>query len=350
MNPIQSLLELLHQKKLTGIFIKGAASIRYFTGFTGGDSLLYIDNTKQIIITDSRYTLQVKQEAPGCQVLEHTQGLWSEADKVGACGIVGIDGNYFSYTDWQQLSAALPQMKWQSVDLTPLRQLKTAEELSLIKQAVAISDEAFEQLLPHIGAGRQESELAAELEYNMRRLGSERAAFATIVASGERSALPHGIASDKIVAAGDFVTFDFGAVYHGYRSDITRTVVVGTAAPWQKEIYDIVLQANLLGEATVKAGVTGQAVDKTVRDYITEQGYGQYFGHGLGHGVGLDIHECPVLNKRDTTVLRPNAVVTVEPGIYIPTQGGVRIEDTVVVTETGCQVLTSVAKQLFEIH
>lgn len=349
MKALERLRSFLEQEKVDGIFIKGDSSIRYFTGFTGGDSLLYVDARRAVIITDSRYTLQVRQQAPDCELVEHLHGFWPEAAKLPQSDNLALDGDYFSYTEQRALAAALPHATWKNVNLVGLRAVKTPEEMALIRKAVAISDEAFLQLLPHIRAGRTESDLAAELEYNMRKLGSTKPSFETICASGKRSALPHGVASDKVVEAGDFITFDFGATYGGYCSDITRTVVLGKAAPWQKEIYDIVLRANLLGEKTLKAGLTGIQVDGTVRDFIAGKGYGPNFGHGLGHGVGLDIHEKPVLNRANDQPLPAGAVVTIEPGIYLPDQGGVRIEDTVLVTETGCERLTSVPKELKEL-
>ena len=349
MSALDRLRAYLEQEKVDGIFIKGDSSIRYFTGFTGGESLLYVDKERAVIITDSRYTLQVKQQAPECELVEHQHGFWPEAAKLpGSCNLA-LDGDYFSYTEECALAGALPQATWNNLNLVGLRAVKTDEEMKSIRKAVAISDEAFLQLLPHIRAGRKESDLAAELEYNMRKLGSTKPSFETICASGKRSALPHGVASEKVVEDGDFVTFDFGATYNGYCSDITRTVVIGKAAPWQKEIYDIVLNANLLGEKTLKAGLTGIQVDKAVRDYITGKGYGPNFGHGLGHGVGLDIHEKPVLNRANDQPLPAGAVVTIEPGIYLPDQGGLRIEDTCLVTETGCERLTSVPKELVEL-
>ena len=349
MNALTKLRSFLEKEGVDGIFIKGDSSLRYFTGFTGGESLLYVDGTRQVIITDSRYTLQAQQEAPECEIITHTHGFWQEAAKLPTSHKLALDGDYFSYTEQQALAKAFPEVIWKNVNLVGLRQVKTPEELVLIRKAVAISDEAFLQLLPHIRAGRKESELAAELEYNMRKLGATKTSFDTIVASGVRSALPHGKASEKVVEEGDLLTFDFGCVYEGYCSDITRTVVMGKAAPWQKEIYEIVLEANLLGEKTIRAGIPGRDVDKAVRDYVTEKGYGPNFGHGLGHGVGLDIHEKPVLNKGNEEPLAAGAIVTCEPGIYLPGQGGVRIEDTVLVTETGCERLTSVPKQLVEI-
>ena len=349
MKALERLRAFLEQEKVDGIFIKGDSSIRYFTGFTGGESLLYVDARRAVIITDSRYTLQVRQQAPECELVEHLHGFWPEAAKLPQSDNLALDGDYFSYTEQCALAAALPHAAWKNVNLVGLRAVKTPEEMQLIRRAVAISDEAFLQLLPHIRTGRKESELAAELEYNMRKLGSTKPSFETICASGKRSALPHGVASDKVVEEGDFITVDFGATYGGYCSDITRTVVVGKAAPWQKEIYDIVLQANLLGEKTLKAGLTGIQVDGAVRDFIGSKGYGPNFGHGLGHGVGLDIHEKPVLNRANGQPLPAGAVVTIEPGIYLPDKGGVRIEDTVLVTETGCERLTSVPKELKEL-
>jgi len=349
LTPIERLIVSLHRKRIQGIFIKGAVSIRYFTGFAGDDSLLYVDSTHKIIITDSRYTLQAKNEAPDCEIIEHS-GLWLEAGKLQLSGKVALDGDYFSYSEQCALAAALPNVTWENVDLVDFRQIKNTLELELITQAVDISDKAFAQLIPHIKEGISELELAAQLEFNMRKLGSEGVAFSTIVASGVRSALPHGIATEKLVAKGDFITFDFGATYKGYRSDITRTLVMGKAAAWQREVYDIVLQANLLGESSVKEGITGFDVDDEVRRFIADNGYGAYFGHGLGHGVGLDIHEQPVLSHSGRkTILPVNAVVTIEPGIYIPGKGGVRIEDTVVVTQDGCHILTATPKQLLEI-
>lgn len=349
LTPTEKLRALLKEKSLDGIFIKGDASLRYLTGFTGSESLLYIDQEQKVIITDSRYTLQVKQQAADSTLIEHTDGFWPLAAKLKTGTHLAVDGDYFSYTDQCALAAALPQAHWESLNLVGLRQVKTEQELQDISRAVYFSDEAFRQLLPNIKAGRTEADLAAELEYNMRKLGSEKTSFTTIVASGLRSALPHGAASEKIVEQGDLVTFDFGATYHGFCSDITRTVVVGKASPWQKEIFDIVLQAHLLGESFLKPGLTGQEVDAKVRQFITDKGYGQYFGHGLGHGVGLEIHEMPVLNKRNKVPLPVGAVVTIEPGIYLPGKGGVRIEDTVLITADGSRKLTSAPKEFIEL-
>ena len=194
-----------------------------------------------------------------------------------------------------------------------------------------------------------EKELAAHLEYYMRSLGSEGVSFDTIVASGYRSAMPHGAASDKVVEVGDFVTFDFGAIYGGYHSDCTRTVVMGMANSWHKEIYSVVQEAQYRGMKAAKPGMTGAELDALVREYIEQRGYGKNFSHGLGHGVGLEIHELPWINRKGDIPLEPGMTFTIEPGIYIQGKGGVRIEDTAVMTKEGAQSLTGLKKQLIEV-
>ena len=194
-----------------------------------------------------------------------------------------------------------------------------------------------------------EKELAARLEYYMRSLGSEGVSFDTIVASGHRSALPHGAPTDKAIEVGDFITFDFGAMYNGYHSDTTRTIVMGMANSWHREIYTVVQEAQYRGMKAAKPGITGQELDAEIRDYIESRGYGRYFTHGLGHGVGLEIHELPNINKRGDIELKEGMVFSIEPGIYIQGRGGVRIEDTVVLTREGARSLTALKKTLTEI-
>jgi Xaa-Pro aminopeptidase len=199
--------------------------------------------------------------------------------------------------------------------------------------------------LPLLRLGVAENEIALHLEYSMRRLGAEGSAFKIIVASGARAALPHGVAAMKIIEAGDLVTLDFGAVYKGYHSDITRTVAINTASPKQKEIYKIVLEAQMSAVAAIKAGIRACDVDRAARSVIEKNGYGECFGHSTGHGLGLSIHEIPRLSAKDNTVLEPGMVITVEPGIYLNSWGGVRIEDTVLVENSGCRILTGAPKE-----
>lgn len=350
MTRINKVWEVMVKEQLDCVIIKDVTTIRYLTGFSGDSSLLYIDRIKGVLITDGRYTEQAKNEMKLFQVLEYTGSIWAAAAELAKnAEVVGFDGNWFTYNDYTELEALLEGKYLRSVDFSSIRMIKDKKELDLMLKAASIADEAFIKLLDDIRPGRTERSLAGRLEYYMRALGSEKTSFDTIIASGSRSALPHGMASDKPVEIGDFITFDFGAVYCGYHSDMTRTVVLGMANSWHKEIYNIVEEAQHKGLKAARVGMTGRELDAVVRDCIASCGYGDYFVHGLGHGVGLEIHEMPNINKRGNTLLSTGMVFTIEPGIYIPGKGGVRIEDTVVLTEEGAKALNGVKKQLIEI-
>lgn len=265
--------------------------------------------------------------------------------------IVGFEGDFITYDGHHELMKCLSPVNLVPVQLDALRMTKDDSEVDLIKKAVEIADHAFSKILLFIKPGMSEQDVALELEYYMRKLGAEKPAFDTIMASGKRGALPHGRASQKIIEIGDFVTMDFGAVYQGYHSDITRTVCIGKASEKQREIYETVLAAQLAGVQAVTPGKFGKEIDAVSRKIITNAGFGNFFGHGLGHGLGLNIHEDPRLSPTDIhNVLMENMVVTVEPGIYLPDWGGVRIEDTVLVSANGCQILTASSKELIEIY
>lgn len=357
MTRLKKVLNVMAQKHIDGLLLKDENTIRYVCGFSGDSSLLYIDHNRAVLITDGRYTEQARLEMSKMfKVLEYKAvdsfSIWRtalELAKAGSVNVLGFDGGWYSYAEYSLLQKLAGEICLESIDLSGIRMVKDKKELELLNKAAWIADDAFNKLLKEIQPGCTERELAARLEYYMRERGSEKVSFDTIVASGVRGALPHGMASDKVVEAGELVTFDFGAIYKGYHSDITRTVMVGMANGWQREIYTIVENAQRLGVKAAKVGMTGQEVDALVRQYITEQGYGEYFIHGTGHGVGLEIHEMPNINKRGTTVLEEGMVFTIEPGIYIPGKGGVRIEDTVVLTEEGAVPLNTVRKQLIEI-
>lgn len=354
-NRILRLREFIKEKNCDGIIINKEENLHYFSGFTGDDTMLVITMYDYYLVTDSRYIEQAKQQTDFA-VFEQTVGLISRtAQLVRELNLVSVafEGNALSYNSYAKLNDLLREYDIDfsvSVDLTELRTVKDSEEIELIKKAIWISDEAYSHIIKYAKAGMSENEIACELETVMRRLGSQRPAFTTIVASGVRGALPHGTATDKLINDGEFVTIDFGAVYKGYHSDITRTFCIGQASDKQKEIYDIVLNAQLLGLKEIAPGKSGKEVDAPVREYIKNAGYGQYFGHGLGHGVGLEIHELPRLSPLSPTEkLEENMLVTDEPGIYLPDFGGVRIEDTVLVTANGCQPLTKSDKRLIEI-
>ena len=250
-----------------------------------------------------------------------------------------------------QQEAGLPPACWRMLGdaLSSFRKIKSPEELDRMERAERIGDEAFSYILNELKPGVTELQIAAKLEYFMRSHGAEGTSFDTIVASGYHSAMPHAVPTEKPLENGDFVTMDFGCRYQGYCSDMTRTVVIGKADPRQKEIYQIVLEAQQAALEGLRPGMTGTEGDRLARDVIEKAGYGEYFGHGLGHSVGLEIHEKPALSTRDETVLLPGMIETVEPGIYIPGFGGVRIEDMVVLTETGIRNLTTSPKELIEL-
>ena len=265
---------------------------------------------------------------------------------------VGVEEEQLPLTDFRRYQGAL---NWcdlidSSSIITKMRQIKDDSEIHAIRKIISMTDKAFSDVLNIIQQGRTEAEIALELEYSLRRMGASDRSFDYVVASGHRSSLPHGIASNKKLDNGDLVTMDFGGKYKGYCSDLTRTVCISQPDSKQKEIYSIVLEAQQAGIDAIKPGLTGKEIDAVAREVITKAGYGEYFGHGLGHALGLEIHETPRLNTKETQPLQSGMVVTVEPGIYIPGWGGVRIEDVILVTDNGAEVLTQASKQFIIIN
>jgi len=329
----------------------------YLTGFSGSSGYVLLTQRRAILFTDFRYVEQAEKQAPGYEIVRHgTPYLDTIRDTVGELGLrsIAFEADHLTVAEHAKLVAAVPGVDWIASTgvVEGLRTHKDAAEIRRIEQAVACSDEAFARLVQEgrIRAGATETEVAAHLEHHMRLLGADKPAFDTIVASGPRSSLPHGRASERVIQEGDFVTLDFGAVVGGYCSDITRTVMVGRASSQQRELYQLVLSAQLQGVAAVRPGATGREVDAVSRDIITAAGHGERFGHGLGHGIGLAVHEAPRLSPVSESVLEPGMVFSVEPGVYVPGWGGVRIEDLVVVTGEGCRVLTKTAKELIELR
>jgi Xaa-Pro aminopeptidase len=312
--------------------------------------MLLVSADQARLITDFRYIEQAAAEAPAFTVIRHGSDMYetlaAEVKAVGG-GKIGFESDFATWETYQKMNAVIGSLS--PLHLDKLRMVKDEAELAALRVAVRLADRAFGHILSFIKPGVSERDVALELEFFMRKNGAEKAAFDIIVASGPRSALPHGRAGDRLIAAGDFVTMDFGAVYDGYHSDITRTIVVGKATARQREIYNLVHAAQHAGLKAVAAGRTGREVDEAARRVIGDAGYGDCFGHGLGHGVGLAIHEGPRLSPSGDEVLTPNMTVTVEPGVYLPDWGGVRIEDTVVVTADGVQILTASSKELIQL-
>lgn len=350
MERVERLVKALNSQNLDGLLITNNYNLRYMTGFTGTSGVAVVSQKEAVFITDFRYTEQASKQITGYRIVEHKGTIIEEiAAIVKELGIksLGFEKDVVSYSMYEAYSKVIPADLVGVTDLIEkIRLVKTEDELKTIKAACQIADETFEHIIQFIKPGKTELEVSNELEFYMRKLGATSSSFDTIVASGVRSALPHGVATDKIIEKGDFVTLDYGALYNGYISDMTRTVAVGEPSEQLKEIYQIVLEAELLGLEKFKPGMTGKEADAICRDYIKEHGYGDAFGHSTGHGIGLEVHEGPGLSFRSNITLEPGMVVTCEPGIYLPGIGGVRIEDDTLITETGNEKLTHAPKEL----
>ena len=350
MEKLEKLRAAIEIQGLDGILITSPYNRRYVSNFTGTAGVVLISLDKAIFITDFRYVVQASKQCEGYDIVQQKNSIPEEiASQTAALGIkkLGFEQDYVTYSTFKEFESVIQaELIPVSGVIEKLRLIKTDAEIKILKEAAEIADSAFTHILQFIHPGVSELEVSNELEFFMRKAGAASSSFDTIVASGYRSALPHGVASDKMIEKGDFVTLDFGAYYHGYVSDITRTIAVGEPDAKLKEIYDIVLEAQKRGVAGIKPGMSGKEADALTRDYITEKGYGEYFGHSTGHGIGLEVHEGPALSLKSDLVLEPGMVVTVEPGIYIPGLGGVRIEDDTVITSKGNETLTHSDKEL----
>ncbi len=344
----QRLAARLPDLGVDAFLVTNLTNVRYLTGYTGSNGQVVVSEAGSVFFTDGRYTEQSRREVPDLRRVIYSDGF--REDLVAECKDLGISRIAFeeanvSYKTFGELSAVL--------DVTPaadevgrLRWVKDEAELSLIAGAQRITDRAFEAVLPKVREGMSERELALLLERTMEDLGAEGLAFETIAAFGENAAEPHHSPTDRDLKRGDIVKLDFGARYEGYHSDMTRTVAFGEPPAKMREVYDLVRRAQEAGIAAVRAGSSGREADAAARSVIDDAGYGEEFGHGLGHGVGLEIHEGPSLRKTSEDTLPEGAVVTVEPGVYLPGVGGVRIEDMVTVGADGCRSLARSTKEL----
>lgn len=357
----QSLARLQHalaEKNLDGVFIaapeqSSSTNVRYLSGFTGSSAYLLITPADAWLLTDFRYVEQARIEAPEYAVVRHSRVGETLADLIKAHKIwrLGFESDKVSvrlFESWQDVVPVI----WRPLDrlIERLRLIKSADEIVLLRQAAKIAGESLMVVLATL-EGRSEIDVAWHLEQEMRQRGADSLGFSTIVASGPRGALPHGHPTERIISSGDLVTIDFGAQYQGYKSDETVTVAVGSISPEQRRLWDLVALAQQAGIAAVRPGATSGDVDLAARSIIEDAGYGDQFGHGTGHGVGLDVHEDPYASPNPAlkTVLEPGMTLTVEPGIYVPGLGGVRLEDTLVVTENGHERLTMVSKHFRDI-
>ncbi|KMY43802.1 Xaa-Pro dipeptidase [Bacillus sp. FJAT-27916] len=350
MEKLQRFRENLAAEKIDAMIITNPYNRRYISNFTGTSGIVVISEKEAKFITDFRYTEQAAKQAVGFEIVKHTGPIENEvAAQLKAMGAkkVGFEQDDLTFALYKTYEGVVEgELVPLSGFVEKLRLIKTPEEIKILKDAADIADAAFEHILGFIRPGLTEMEVSNELEFFMRKAGATSSSFDTIVASGARSALPHGVASDKVIEKGDFVTLDYGALYKGYISDITRTVAVGEPSDELKKIYGITLEAQVYAMENIKPGLTGKQADALARDIIAAKGYGEYFGHSLGHGIGLEVHEGPGLSFKSDIVLEKGMTVTCEPGIYLPGVGGVRIEDDLLLTEGGNERLTHSTKEL----
>lgn len=343
----------LERLELDAVLVTRLTNIRYLTGFSGTTAFL-IFSTEPLIAVDFRYREQVEREVDGLAIHQvmSARELWPATIKLlgeGKFGRVGIESRTLQLAQYLDLQAANVQLVPTNDLVEQLRCRKDPQEIDAIRRAVEITDGAMSELLDVLEPGMSEHRVAGEIERLQRSNGGERSASEIIVASGPRTALPHGIATNRVIQAGEPVMFDLGTVVDGYLADLTRTIHLGPGSEEFREIYRIVGEAQQAAEEAIRPGMTGREADGIARDRIAAGGFGDRFGHSLGHSIGLDNHETPALSPYDETVLEPGMVVTVEPGIYLPGKAGVRTEDIVVIRDDGCEVLTTSPKELLEL-
>lgn len=342
------------KEKIDAFLISHSPNVRYLSGFRGSDTYLLIGEDWQHLITDFRYAEQAVEEARDFKVQ-----LWSDSmtDLIAALLAkhsiqrLGIESHILTVERYRYFGRQLKGVKLKPVAglVEKLRVIKETSEIRSITQAAKLGDKAFKHILSFLKPGVAEREIALELEFFMRRNGSDSMGFEVIVASGANSARPHALTSDKKLKAGEFVKLDFGATVEGYHSDMTRTVVLGKASETQRRIYSAVLGAQKTVLSRLRVGLSTEKADKLARDFLEKEGLADGFGHNLGHGVGLEVHETPTLGKKSKEKLQAGMVFTVEPGVYLSGFGGVRIEDLVALRKDGIEILTKSPKELIEL-
>lgn len=351
---INSLKKLIKNQN-EAIFLTNEVNIGYFCRFFHSEGVMLVTENNTYLLVDFRYFESAQKNAVNCKVIcfnklsdelidiaksENINNVYFEASNISLAR--------FSFFEKRFRENSIECVSSSALDnhISEIRIIKDEYECEKIQKAQQISEKAYLEVLNYLKPGVSEKEISARLEYLMKLGGAEQISFDLITITGKKTSLPHGVPSDSIVCEGDFFTFDFGAVFEGYHSDTTRTVAIKSASEEMKEIYSIVLKAQLTALDKIKAGVLCSEVDNTARDIITDAGFGEYFGHSTGHGVGLDIHEAPTVSFRSDAQLKSGMVITDEPGIYLPNKFGVRIEDMVCVTENGCKNFVTLPKEL----
>lgn len=350
---VAKLRGLMAERKLDAFLVTSIPNVFYLAGFTGSTAAAVVTPAKCFILVDPRYTVQARAECAGCRVVEYVgkSTIAAAAEQINELGVarVGFEADDLTVSIFRQLRAKTAKsvsFRRSNGRIETLRLVKDADEIDLIRKAAEIADRAFKTVIKQIAVGMLEKEIALLVDTTLRQLGADKEAFDTIAASGPNAACPHASPTDRAIQRGDLLKMDFGARYRGYNSDITRTVCFGEPDAKQREVYDIVLEAQLKAIEAIAPGRSGKEIDAMARDFIASKGYGDNFGHGLGHSLGILVHDGPGFSRTSDIVLEPGMVMTVEPGIYIEDWGGVRIEDDVLVTDTGVEVLTHARKGL----
>ncbi|MEY8577664.1 aminopeptidase P family protein [Corynebacteriaceae bacterium 6-324] len=351
-NRRRALAATLAAQRIDAILVTDLTHMRYLTGFSGSNgALLLRKDLSAVVTTDGRYVTQIAEEVPDIKaVIQRNVGA-NLLESLEGPQRVGFESSFVSVEQFKKLEEACPE----DVTLVPVsgviekqRETKDSFELEQLEKVALLANNALEDMLEagELAIGRTERQVAADLEYRMRKAGSERVSFDTIVASGPNSAMPHHGADDRVIESGDLVTIDFGAHLRGFNSDMTRTFVMGELTDFAKEIYNVVLKSQLAGVAAATPGTALVDVDRACREVIEEAGYGEYFVHSTGHGIGLHVHEGPSAASTGKGHLEENMTLTIEPGIYIPGKGGVRIEDTLIITSGAPKIITPSSKEL----
>ena len=348
---LKKLRQALKEQELDAILLTRPESGRYVSEFTGGEAALLITEREALLLTDFRYYEQVGEEAPHFELVKvegKVSHVLKRVCKERGVKTLGFESTHLPFAQYQEWKKATKGVRWVPTKdaVEDVRMVKDEGELAKIRKAVSISDLACDHIRSYIKPGMSERQVAWELESFMRTHGAEAIAFELIVASGANGAKPHAVPQDKPIPEGELIVMDMGARVDGYHSDLTRTIILGEPDEKAQEVFDSVLRAQLAGEDQARPGMTGQELDAVARGVIDEAGYGEYFGHGLGHGVGLAVHEKPRVGSSSADLLEPGVVCTIEPGIYLPGWGGVRIEDMVLFTEDAVEVLSQARKEL----
>jgi Xaa-Pro aminopeptidase len=348
----QSLTRLLKEEDLDAFLITNPVNVTYLTGFSGESSFLILGRKRTVLVSDARFTVQIAEECPGLEtyIRPPAKSVYqATAEVIGKLGLrnVGFESAHLTVADLETLGDLSPAIIWKGGRdrVEKLRMIKDPSEVAAIREAIDIAEKAFTMFTAMLRPDDREKDLADNLEYYIRRAGGRCASFPNIVAVGDRASLPHAPPTSKRVEEAGLLLVDWGASGPFYKSDLTRVLLTRKISPKLEKVYTVVAKAQDKAIGAIRPGVKAHDVDAEARNLIAEAGFGQYFGHGLGHGLGLQVHEAPALRQNSETILAAGMVMTVEPGIYLPGWGGVRLEDDVLVTEDGCEVLTSVTKE-----